>query len=379
MKRLGSLVTGCRSFLSNIFDLLPSPAPLLISAATSLFLAPTLSAQAENAVIARAIDGFVRPAYGEFSQATVALESKLETLCTAPGEPNLAAARIDFVAAVRSWARVENIRFGPVTEENRLERILFWPDRKSIGLKQVQAAISTQDPSAADPRTLAEKSVAMQGLGALEFVLFGTGSDDLLATAGAYRCRYGQAIATNLKSMASEIESVWNAPAGIAAQWANPGAENPLYRNDAEATTELFNIFVHGLEMIRDVRINGFLGGTTEDDKPRQAVFWRSEATIVSLAADLDGLSDLFEAADLAPLLDSDNSWIPDSVSFEFANVDNALKAADGPVAVVLKDMEKRKKLDYARLVTSSLSELFGVRLAGALGLSAGFSSLDGD
>jgi predicted lipoprotein len=31
------------------------------------------------------------------------------------------------------------------------------------------------------------------------------------------------------------------------------------------------------------------------------------------------------------------------------------------------------------RLVTSSLSELFGVRLAGALGLTAGFSSLDGD
>jgi predicted lipoprotein len=73
--------------------------------------------------------------------------------------------------------RRRDIRFGPVTEENRLERILFWPDRKGIGLKQVQAAIAGEDATAADPQTLPGKSVAMQGLGALEFVLFGTGSD----------------------------------------------------------------------------------------------------------------------------------------------------------------------------------------------------------
>ena len=33
----------------------------------------------------------------------------------------------------------------------------------------------------------------------------------------------------------------------------------------------------------------------------------------------------------------------------------------------------------YFSVMTSSLSELFGMRLTGALGLTAGFSSLDGD
>jgi predicted lipoprotein len=348
-------------------------------ALATLLLGPTVSAHAENAVIARAIDSFVRPAYGEFHSATRELARNVQALCAAPAKAALATARDNFKNTVRAWSTVESIRFGPVTEANRLERILFWPDRKSIGLKQVQAVLAGQDATAADPKSLAQKSVAMQGLGALEFVLFGTGADDLADSAGAYRCGYGLAIATNLEAMASDVDRAWNAPDGIARQWANPAPGNPLYRNDDEALTELFNVFVHGLEMIRDVRFNGFLGKTSDDDKPRQAIFWRSGATVASLSSGLDGLAKLFAASDLGSLLGPENSWMPDSVRFEFANAKTAFKAVDGPIADDLKDAEKRKKLDYARIVTSSLSELFGVRLSGALGLTAGFSSLDGD
>ena len=45
----------------------------------------------------------------------------------------------------------------------------------------------------------------------------------------------------------------------------------------------------------------------------------------------------------------------------------------------VLADPERRGKLSYFKLVTTSLSELFGKRLSAELGLTAGFSSLDGD
>ena len=35
----------------------------------------------------------------------------------------------------------------------------------------------------------------MQGFGALEFVLFGTGAETLATQRGDFRCRYGEAIA----------------------------------------------------------------------------------------------------------------------------------------------------------------------------------------
>jgi predicted lipoprotein len=217
----------------------------------------------------------------------------------------------------------------------------------------------------------------MQGLGALEFVLFGTGSEELAPPGDAYRCAYGRAIAANIATIADEIDAAWSKPDGIAAQWSNPGPDNPLYRSDDEAMTELFNVFVHGLEMIRDVRINGFLGETPDKDRPRQAIFWRSGATAVSLQANLDGLRDLFEVSGIAGGLPSDTAWIADSLAFEFRTADTMLDGLD--VGDALADAEARSRLVSVRLITSHLSELFGVNLSAALGLSAGFSSLDGD
>lgn len=346
----------------------------IVSAAATL---PAIAAP--NATVAAAIDGFIRPAYQNLERQSDVLETAMRALCADPNEPSLAAARGAFHFTVRYWSAVEAVRFGPVTEDNRLDRILFWPDRKSIGLKQVQAAIAEKDATALDPTTLANKSVAMQGLGGLEFVLFGTGADELLSKAGAYRCGYGQAISGNIHGMAAAINKAWRDPDGIARQWSNPGPENPLYRTDDEAMTELFNVFVHGLEMVRDVRMNGFLGKAQEDDKPKQAIYWRSDATVTSLRYDLSGLRELLDASGLVTTLDADNAWIGQSIAFEFGNAEKVLADLDTPRAEILADPVLRKKLDYARIVTSSLSELFGVKLAGALGLSAGFSSLDGD
>lgn len=347
-------------------------------ALVSVFLGNFTPAFAANATIAQTIDGFIRPAYAAFATAAASAGEDTQALCAAPSPENLAAARKSFETLVGAWSQAEIVRFGPVTEENRLEKILFWPDRKSIGLKQVQAALAEKDASAASPATLKDKSVAMQGLGALEFVLFGAGSDDLARPGDRYRCAYGQAVAANVAGMAGAISDAWQAEDGIARSWANPGPDNALYRSDDEALTELFNVFVHGLEMTRDVRLNGFLGEVADDDKPKQAIFWRSSATTVSLQGNLDGMRKLFDASGLATKLPADAAWIAQSITFEFNTADRMLGSAAGPIAEVLADPQ-RGGLPAVRLITSHLSELFGTNLAGALGLTAGFSSLDGD
>ncbi|TIT84015.1 MAG: peptidase M75, Imelysin, partial [Mesorhizobium sp.] len=126
-----------------------------------------------SAVIQRAIDGFIRPAYASLHDHAGSLTKAMRTLCNAPSQGSLEAARVEFSATVEAWSSAEIIAFGPIRENNRLERMLYWPDRKGIGLKQVQAALAGKDPTATDPAQLADKSVAMQGLGALEFVLYG--------------------------------------------------------------------------------------------------------------------------------------------------------------------------------------------------------------
>jgi len=335
-------------------------------------------AAAAGDIIGQAIKGFVRPAYGAFHAATAKLDGEVRALCADPSQFHLSAARSAFVATVAAWGQVEPFRFGPITEENRLERILYWPDRKGIGLKQVQAALAEADGTVTDPAKLSEKSVAMQGLGALEFILFGTGSDALAAKGAPHRCAYAQAAARNIEQMANAVMVAWDAPDGISQQWAAPGPGNPLYRSKDEAMTELFNVFVHGLEMVRDVRLNGFLGETPKDDRPKQAIFWRSQATDVSLGANMEGLQKLFDASGIGALLAPDSAWIAQSINFEFNTAGRMLTGASGPIDTVLAG-QQRNGLQAFRLISSHLSELFGVNLAGALGLTAGFSSLDGD
>ena len=385
MERIGMMGTSLTK--TSAAPLAPIPvssrrrASASASAAFAVFALTlsTASAGAANVIVQSAIDGFVRPGYAAFAGATKALKADTDALCLTPSLSQLSQARAAFQSAVAAWSRVEIIRFGPVTEENRLEKILYWPDRKGIGLKQVQAAIAKEDSGAANPIALAGKSVAMQGLGALEFVLYGTGAETL-TTGAPYRCTFGAAISANLNEMAQDISASWSAADGFAAQWANPAANNALYRTNSEAVSELVDVFVQGLEMVRDVRINSFLGITPEADKPRQALYWRSRATTVSLSANLQGLQALFEASGLAKALTGDSAHIGQSVA---AILTNGAAALDGmgtrPIADDLADAESRKKLDYFRTTTSALSEQIGVRLTGALGLSAGFSSLDGD
>jgi len=331
------------------------------------------------AMVRGAIESYVRPAYATFASKADGLENSVQALCAGPSAARLAEARAAFGAVVGAWSRIELVRFGPVTEDNRLERILYWPDRRSTGLKQVQAILAEVDASAGAAASLAGKSVAVQGLGALEYALFGTGSDELAETA-AFRCTYAAAISGNVATIARSLDESWSKGEGVARLWAEPGPDNPLYRDGGEALGELLDTMIHGLEIVRDVRINGFLGEDAADDKPKQALFWRSDETVEVLRGNLASIAGLLAASDMAAHLPEDRRWIVGSARFELANADRALAGLAGlPIAEILADPGRRAKLDYARLVTSSLSDVIGRQLSGEFGLTVGFSSLDGD
>ena len=348
--------------------------PLLLAGAL-----PASAAMKASDVIQRTIEGFVRPAYASLHDHTDSLTKAMRALCEAPSQKDLDAARAEFSATVDAWSVAEIIRFGPIAEDNRLERMLFWPDRKSIGLKQVQAALSDKDPTAADPAQLATKSVAMQGLGALEFVLYGDGAEALASKVDPYRCAYGAAVAGNIETIAADVSDAWNKPDGFAALWANPGPRNALYRDGTEAVTELVGVLINELEMVRDVRLKGFFGGSPQADKPKQAIYWRSHNTGPSLAGNLSGMDNLFQASQLANALPPDARWMAESIHIQLVNGVATATAVRGSIDKALADPAQRQKLDYFGLVTSSLSTLIGTRLTAEFGLTAGFSSLDGD
>ncbi|MFB9949846.1 imelysin family protein [Rhizobium puerariae] len=364
-----------------------------ILAAGLIFLLPvaTVAQDVENApsvnlpeadvtrVMTAAVNGFIRPGYDAFHASAEKMTSAMATLCETPSKANYDAARAAFRDAAVSWAHIEVVRVGPVIEQNRFERILFYPDRKSTGLKQVQGVLSKSDETAANPATLATKSVATQGFGALEYLLFGTGSEVLSSEKNGFRCRYAAAAAANIANVAGELSDIWDAPDGIQKAWEQPGPDNPDFRTGGEAITALLGILVHGAETVRDQRIETFYKGADKARFPKQALFWRSENTWPTVRANLEGLSELLDKSGMAELLKEKDRPVVAAAQAQLKSMIELAGTITPDLEKAVEDASERRKLDTllagGKNVISRLNDGYG----GAIGLSSGFSFADGD
>lgn len=330
-------------------------------------------------VITQAVEDVIRPGFAGFAAEVGELESVQADLCAQPSPEALTVVRGQFGAVVRAWSGIEVYRFGPLMTDNRTERILFWPDRKGIALRQVQAILATEDETATDPEVLHGKSVAVQGLGALEFVLFGTGAEALGTEQGAFRCRYGLAIAALLARTAAEMSSEWADPTGISARLIRPSESDPDYRDNAEVLQELVGVMAHGLEMIRDQRILPFLGRGGAEPKPKSALFWRSNQTMSSILANFAALRALLEGSDIWEYAPTEQFWIGEQAMAEFDSVAIYGSGVTGSVEAAMADPTQVDRVSDIVISSQVLGKLTGEDLPAALGLSVGFSSLDGD
>ncbi len=339
------------------------------------------SAIPANDIITGAVEGYIRPNVAQFATDTSVLKQDVGVLCSSPSAEALTEAQAQFRTVVLSFSHVEFLHLGPQTIGDRAERILFWPDSKGIALKQVQQALGQQDPTAAAPETLQKKSVAMQGLGALEYVLFGTGYETLGAAGGAYRCSYGSAIATLVSGLADTINSEWQDTSadGPVAHMLDPKPDAQDYRSSREVLDKLAGTLIVGTETIRDQRISPILAENSGAPKPRSALFWRSGMTVASLKANFEGLRDFFVAARFPDAVKGIASWIASGALFEFEGAIKASDAITDRIDVAVANPMQLQKLKYLGLVTRTLDTLLGENLPGAMGLTTGFSLLDGD
>jgi uncharacterized protein len=320
------------------------------------------------------VTNFIRPQAGAFASRTDALVSTMETLCATLDAETLAAAKAGFAETALAFARIEFLRIGPLMEENRAERILFWPDRRSIGLRQVQAIIAEADEGPTSLETLETKSVAAQGLGALEFVLFGTGSESLESVEGDFRCRYGRTIALNLQGMATEIVASWTAADGIATRLTQPGPDYPDYRTTTESLEAIVGLVSHGIEGVRDTKLNPFIARDDREANPRLAIYWRSDLTIASLRANIEGMRGLVALSGVAT-----DPALAAEIEAAFGSAFDALDAVGSPIEQAVTDPDQAAALKNVVAATQELQQLIGEELSATLGLSVGFSSLDGD
>src|SRR5262245_29297830 len=84
----------------------------------------------------RALEGHIRPLYADFANRAEALRLSLETACRRREANDGTVLTAAYRETLLAWSRVEHLRFGPIVDGNRFERVVYWPDRKKIGERQ---------------------------------------------------------------------------------------------------------------------------------------------------------------------------------------------------------------------------------------------------
>lgn len=338
----------------------------------------------DHAALARqAMEKHIQPGYAALVSAAQALTKSLDAYCTRQSAEQQRGVERAFDGLVTAWGRIQHIRFGPITEDNRLERIFFWPDRRGIGARQVAQVLRDRDADALDPAKLAKKRVAIQGLGALETVLFDAPAKE--PDERAFRCAYAKAISTNIGNLAAAILAEWAGPGGYARDWLNPGDGNPHFLKASETTLALGKSLDNGLERVRDEWIGAAIGLNPQRRK-LTPVLAKSRRTLRLFQAGMDGLHHLYAAGGLhKAILDTSAAHPGVTVPLNAKLVRNEIETARGEIVALAR---QGKPFDADKMMQPLVAVGFplknareqAVALLGlTAGLSMGFNASDGD
>ena len=277
-------------------------APLLVCSTTVL-----AQAEADHAAIAEAsLEQYIRPGYAHLAESTEALNQSVAALCAKPS----AAALKDARSLRRHGGSLEHGRAHPLRSGGRgaslRPHLLLAGPQRPRRPPGARGARQRGRDAELKPRRSA-KSVALQGLPALEYLLYGDDADTLAKGGGKLlplplrqNCRrqrrwHGQGHRFRLAGRRALRQGLSRA-----------GPDNAAYHTEKEVTLELFKTFVTGIETVRDQKMAKALGAKSEEARPQLAPFWRSDLSFANMADNLQSARDLFKKGGFAQVVHDD-------------------------------------------------------------------------
>lgn len=312
-----------------------------------------------------AIEGFVRPGYGALAEAARAHAAAWAGFCGERKREGLAGLTRSYQRLADAWGRIEFLRYGPIGEDFRAERIDFWPDKRNATTRGVAALLAADaaEPTAA---TIKSASAAVQGLPALERILYDPGATARLVgpgTEGARACAAGRAIAGGVAAMADEVTAGWG-------PIAREVATDPALAREVSA--RLVTDLLSGFQTLIDAKLLPGMGKTAEAARPEAFQGRRAGRVREGFARPLAGMEDLARH-----LVGGETG-----AATLLATLTTARSVAEGLPDDFADGLGQPKRRMRAILLLDALRGAQDVALADLpplVGVTVGFNSRDGD
>ena len=327
-------------------------------------------------VSAALADGVLLPAYNSWQEADRQLAVNAEAFCA--GNADLGTARQAFLGAQSAWAGLQPLLVGPLAEGNRAWQIQFWPDKKNLVQRQVEALLKSKPQLNNDD--LAKASVVVQGLTAYEYMLFDPALDLTQAEQKARYCPLLQAIGQHQQALAAQIMDEWQGKPGMAEQLKT--FPNERYADANEAIADLLRVQVTALDGLKK-KLGAPMGRQSKGiPQPYQAEAWRSAASLANLGAALANAELLWHGSNrdgIQTLLGDDQADLANRIDAAYQDTRQRLAALDKPLGDLLADEAGRAALNELYDSLNRLHRLQESELAKALDVQIGFNAHDGD
>ncbi|NQV98767.1 MAG: imelysin family protein [Rhodospirillales bacterium] len=336
--------------------------------ACALFAASPARSEIDYRPINVAItDEVIIPAFTQLDQTAAQQAALWAVACQAPSETTVSQLKTAFHEVSDAWANLFHWSIGPITLYLRRDRFYHWPERRNSIGKGLAALLAVNDEAKLAPERFKKASVAVQGLPALERLLF-TETD---VSQNPWACKIGQSITANLAAIASEVIVEWTDD--IRGKLERGEAHMDYFSEPSDFVNRVFNELSTGYAMIKEQKILAVLGASAEKAKPLLLENRRSGRFMRNLNLNVKAL---FQAQ--AVLARS----LPDSGIAAMADRQKKLlRLLDG----LGSDDAAFTNPDHRDRVLAFTSALGEARDAmekayvSHLGLTIGFNSLDGD
>ncbi|MCX7356377.1 MAG: imelysin family protein [Alphaproteobacteria bacterium] len=322
----------------------------------------------------------VLPRMDRFAEATAVLVPAADAYCAAPSAAGLDALKRAYNGAADAWQGIQHFRFGPMELLLRAQRIAFWPDpRNTIG-RQLAEVIAAKDPTALTPQAFAQGRITIQGLPAMERLLYDDSAKLEGGTEVAYRCEMLRAIARNLASIGTDLKREWRDGPNTYARVVTTYGPEAHYRTASEATLDLFKSLYSSVEIVADHKLGKPLGSSLADAKPGLGESARSSRSLRNAQLDLEAGAALYRSGIEAYLRETaKNPALATQIGQAFDKVIADAKAVPMSLEAAVRDPSGRAAVEKTQRDVAALKTLLAQKLSPALGIPVGFNALDGD
>jgi predicted lipoprotein len=325
--------------------------------------------------------------YRQLAKSAAILSQRVYALCT-PTIPTSEKENIQrrlhtqaaFRHLFRRWANVQFISIGPMAYLQRTERFQYWPDKHAVGNRQLRRLLQEEtlkhnhQTSLINLAQLQKKSVAVQGIPALERLLF-TKKTSLSPT----ECHLANIISQNLHSIAQENIDAWVQPPTLFVnEMIHRDRGFGVYSSEQVVANVLFNMLSTQLLIVDLLKLQRALPQGKKTSRPTRLEAWKSQLSLPLIQENMHSLQQLYRHGFYSHLKKKD-SHTAKKIMVEFHQINAILKNSTLSLAQYIQTNTTHPTIEKILTKLATLQTLINTRMASELKLSTKFNALDGD